>query len=196
MFKKFITAVVVALPLIAGTAMAGKERVRLAVPISNSYDSVEIVTLFGGTIEEESATGFGLNYIFDSGIGLGYSSTDATLKYSYTLLSSTYKSTTNTSAQFLDVSYMFGETFTFQVGYGFAVGWSGTEKSETGSTTTEEKLDVGGNALSFVLGYAFGSLDIGYEIRREVHDLAYETNTQYNGGIGMTVSRLNLGYVF
>ena len=198
MFKKFMIAGVAALTLAAGSVMAeGKERVRLAVPISNSYDTVDIVTLLGGTIEEESASGFGLTYIFDNGFGLGYSSTDATLKYSFTSSGSSYTSTTDTSAQYIDLSYMFGETFTFQIGYGLGIGGTGTDKSEiTGGASTEESLTVTGSALSFVLGYNLGGFDLGYEIRREVHTVAYETSTQYDGGIGMTVNRLNLGYVF
>ena len=197
MFKKFMIAGLAALTLVAGNVMAeGKERIRLAVPISNSYDSVDIVTLFGGTIEEESASGFGLTYIFDNGFGLGYSSTDATLEYSYTALGTTSTSKTETSAQYLDVSYMFGETFTFQIGYGLGIGGSGSDTTTVSGTSTEEDLTVKGSALSFVLGYNLGGFDLAYEIRREVHTVTYDTNTQYDGGIGMTVSRLNLGYVF
>jgi len=146
MFKKFLILGVTALSMVATSAIAADaSRARLMVPAS--VDGAE------GDVDSQSATGYDLHYVFQMGVGVGLSNSAATIKFAD-------GSEQKDSHDFLNVSYVFGESFTTQIVLGYPYGAGDVESSGT----TYKHKSVTGSAFGLNFGYDFGGFEalLGY----------------------------------
>ena len=82
----------------------------MTTPIAAEYDDIEEATNI-----TEQGSGYGLEYIFSNGFGLGRSTYTAKAKFDLTLGSTDLSFDQETDAQFLDLTYLFGDSLTLQV---------------------------------------------------------------------------------
>ena len=95
----------------AGWVFAEKRaRFRLTTPIAAEYGDIE-----GATNITEQGSGYGMEYIVSNGFGLGWSTYTAKAKFDLTLGSTDLSFDQETDAQFLDLTYLFGDSLTLQV---------------------------------------------------------------------------------
>jgi hypothetical protein len=159
MFKKFIILGVTALSMVATSAIAADaSRARLMVPISTSAGDDDQPD------ETASVSGYGLHYVSSMGVGAGVSSVAVEI------------GTVKTTANFLDISYTFGDSFTTQLAFGYPYG--GDLENE-GSEI--EFKSISGQALSLNFGYDFGGFEALVGFMSESTKQKYEMSMEILG---------------
>jgi hypothetical protein len=136
MFKKFLSIVTIALTLTATNVAADASRARIMIPTSTTAEN-------SSTGEKGTISGYSLHYVSSMGLGAGLTSAAVEI------------GTTTTSADFLDISYTFGETFTTQVAYQYPYGG----KLEDSTNSVLKYKSISGQAFSLSFGYDFGGLE-------------------------------------
>ena len=159
MLKKFLFLGAAALAMTAtSTIAADASRVRLMVPISTSASDDSQPD------ETSSVSGYGLHYVSSMGVGAGVSSVAVEI------------GTVKTTANFLDISYTFGESFTTQLAFGYPYG--GDLEAE-GSDI--EFKSISGQALSLNFGYDFGGFEALVGFMSESTKQKYEQSLEFLG---------------
>ena len=97
-----------------------RARFRLTTPIAAEYGDIE-----GATNITEQGSGYGMEYIVSNGFGLGWSTYTAKAKFDLTLGSTDLSFDQETDAQFLDLTYLFGDSLTMQLIFGTLLEGSG-----------------------------------------------------------------------
>ena len=139
MFKKFLIIVTITLSLTATNVIAADvSRARLMIPTSTTAEN-------SSTGEKGTISGYSLHYVSSMGLGAGLTSAAVEI------------GTTTTSADFLDISYTFGETFTTQVAYQYPYG--GKLEDSTASAFGPKYKSISGQAFSLNFGYDFGGFE-------------------------------------
>tara|TARA_X000000950_G_scaffold285258_1_gene390696 strand:+ start:7754 stop:8368 length:615 start_codon:yes stop_codon:yes gene_type:complete len=160
----------------------GRSRLRLTTPIAAEYGDIE-----GATNTIEQGSGYGVEYIFTNGFGLGWSTFTAKAKFDLTIGSTDLSFDQETDTQFLDLSYLFGENLTLQLSYGTLLGGSG--KARYSQTTTlpfapytftanlEDEISLQGTAYGLTLGMALGDIELTYGLRLHHINHDYQSST-------------------
>ena len=182
MFKKFFVLGATALTIIVtNTLAADVSRVRLMVPVQASDAASYDTTTKPDSV---SASGFSLQYVHSSGVGIGY--TSSTLKKEFTSSEEEWP-----DANFVDLYYAFGGEMTGQIAVGMLTG-HGTITSGNSSYTITEKS---GSAFGIIGGYDFGGFEVllGYRSETVKVELDASPGTTYdasrtliNAGPGFT----------
>ena len=143
-------------------------------------------TLRGATNSTEQGSGYGLEYIFSNGFGLGWSTYTAKAKFDLTLSSTDLSFDQETDAQILDLNYLFGDTLTLQVIYGTLLEGSGMARySQTTAllfppysftANLEDDITLGGYAYGLTLGYALEDVELSYGLRLNRINHDYESS--------------------
>jgi len=183
MFKKFLILGATVLSMVATSAIAADvSRVRLMVPVQATDGSKYAA---GETkADTVSASGYNLQYVHSSGVGVGYTST--TFKREFP--SGSYDEWKD--ATFVDLSYTFGSEMTGQIAVGMLTGHGSIA---TGSDTYTVG-DKSGSAFAITGGYDFGGFEalLGYrsetvKVKLEGGTTEYDrSRTLINAGIGFT----------
>lgn len=183
MLKKFLFLGSAALAMTAtSTIAADASRVRLMVPIQAS----DTASYNAGQSEPDSvsASGYSLQYVHSSGVGISY--TSSTLKKEFSSSEEEWP-----DATFVDLSYTFGGEMTGQIAIGMLTG-HGTVTSGTTSYPLAEKS---GSAFGITGGYDFGGFEVLLGYRSETVEVELEADpgktydasrTLINAGIGFT----------
>ena len=177
MYKKLVTFLVFSLfaPLVALGA-DDPSRARLYIPASTS------ATVSGCTTCELKVSGYSARYIFGFGLGLGVTSSKASV--------SGYASPNNSSLSIadysydsgpmIDISYTFGSDFTFTVGYGVGSSPTSDLNIPDDSYSKDWKLEGKSASSSFLgLGYNLGSIEILLALRSV--EAAYDQSYTFSG---------------
>ena len=183
MFKKSLILGVTALSMVATSAIAADvSRVRLMVPVqasdAASYEAGETKP------DSVSASGYNLQYVHSSGVGVGYTST--TFKREFP--SGSYDEWKD--ATFVDLSYTFGSEMTGQIAVGMLTGHG----SIATATETYPVGDKSGSAWAITGGYDFGGFEalLGYRsetVKAKIEGSPTEydrSRTLINAGLGFT----------
>ena len=144
MFMKLLVLCATAMTLVAASTIAADaSRVRLMVPIQAS----DTASYNAGQSEPDSvsASGYSLQYVHSSGVGISY--TSSTLKKEFSSSEEEWP-----DATFIDLSYTFGGEMTGQIAIGMLTG-HGTVTSGTTSYPLAEKS---GSAFGITGSYDFG----------------------------------------
>ena len=183
MFKKFFVLGATALTIIAtNTLAADVSRVRLMVPVQAS-DAASYDT--STKPDSVSASGFSLQYVHSSGVGIGY--TSSTLKKEFTSSEEEWP-----DATFVDLSYTFGGEMTGQIVVGMLTG-HGTLSSGSTSYPLSEKS---GSAFGITGGYDFGGFEalLGYRSETVKIEIEPQPGTTYDAS--RTLINAGLGFTF
>lgn len=214
--KKLIILIPFLLLLVQATAMAQENRLRLFIPFSESMEyEPDVDDLLDSEVTYISATGYGLHYVMPMGLGIGYTSlsssfsNEVSVKYtatwyrtnnSGTVVADTvinsgttvYTDTISYTANFLDVSWTFGETFSVTGGLGLVIAGTGELEREFGSTyrsfysslsnSTFDADSISGNAFFLHGGYNFG----GFELLASYRQSTISTTFEATGNAGFT----------
>ena len=130
MFMKLLVLCATVMTLVAASAIAADaSRVRMMVPIQAS----DTASYNAGQSEPDSvsASGYSLQYVHSSGVGISY--TSSTLKKEFSSSEEEWP-----DATFIDLSYTFGGEMTGQIAIGMLTG-HGTVTSGTTSYPLAEK---------------------------------------------------------
>ena len=182
MFMKLLVLCATVMTLVAASAIAADaSQVRLMVPIQAS----DTASCNAGQSEPDSvsASGYSLQYVHSSGVGISY--TSSTLKKEFSSLEEWL------DAIFVDLSYTFGGEMTGQIAIGMLTGYR-TVTSGTTSYPLAEKL---GSAFGITGVYDFGGFEVLLGYRSETVEVELEADpgktydasrTLINAGIGFT----------
>ena len=140
------------------TSAADVSRLRLMIPVSASSEAEVSST---NTRESYDPSGYNLNYVTGSGLGLGYTSTiildgiknDSGVDYTLTA-----------TQTFFDLSYTVGSELTAQFVLGYQIGQSDAEQESSGKSDTITVDSYHGSAWAINAGYDFGGVEalVGY----------------------------------
>ena len=177
MYKKIGSYLVFSLfvPLVALGA-DDPSRARLYIPASTSSTVSDCTTC------ELKVSGYSARYIFGFGLGLGVTSSKASV--------SGYASPNNSSLSIadysydsgpmIDISYTFGSDFTFTVGYGVGSSPTSDLNIPDDSNSKDWKLEGKSASSSFLgLGYNLGSIEILLALRSV--EAAYDQSYTFSG---------------
>ena len=184
MLKKFLFLGVVALAMTAtSTIAADASRVRLMVPIQAS----DTASYNAGQSEPDSvsASGYSLQYVHSSGVGISY--TSSTLKKEFSSSEEEWP-----DATFVDLSYTFGGEMTGQIAIGMLTG-HGTVTSGTTSYPLAEKS---GSAFGITGGYDFGGFEVLLGYRSETVEVELEADPGKTYDASRTLINAGLGFTF
>ncbi len=184
MFKKFFVLGATALTIIVtNTLAADVSRVRLMVPVQatdgSKYES--------GQTEPDSvsASGYNLQYVHSSGVGVGYTSSTFERKFS----SSTEEWK---DATFVDLSYTFGGEMTGQIAVGMLTGVGSTTSGSSSYPVSESS----GSAFDITGGYDFGGFEALLGYRSETVKIKLEANPNLTYDVSRTLIKAGLGFTF
>ena len=184
MFKKSLILGVTALSMVATSAIAADvSRVRLMVPVqasdAASYEAGETKP------DSVSASGYNLQYVHSSGVGVGYTSTSYKSEFS----GGSYDEFQD--ATFVDLSYTFGSEMTGQIAVGMLTG-HGSIASGSDTYTVGDKS---GSAFAITGGYDFGGFEALLGYRSETVKAKIEGGTtEYD--VSRTLINAGLGFTF
>ena len=184
MLKKFLFLGVAALAMTAtSTIAADASRVRLMVPIQAS----DTASYNAGQSEPDSvsASGYSLQYVHSSGVGISY--TSSTLKKEFSSSEEEWP-----DATFVDLSYTFGGEMTGQIAIGMLTGYR-TVTSGTTSYPLAEKL---GSAFGITGGYNFGGFEVLLGYRSETVEVELEADPGKTYDASRTLINAGLGFTF
>ena len=184
MFMKLLVLCATVMTLFAASAIAADaSRVRMMVPIqasdTASYNARQ------SEPDSVSASGYSLQYVHSSGVGISY--TSSTLKKE---LSSSEEEWPD--ATFVDLSYTFGGEMTGQIAIGMLTG-HGTVTSGTTSYPLAEKL---GSAFGITGGYDFGGFEVLLGYRSETVEVELEADPGKTYDASRTLINAGLGFTF
>ena len=184
MLKKFLFLGAAALAMTAtSTIAADASRVRLMVPIQAS----DTASYNAGQSEPDSvsASGYSLQYVHSSGVGISY--TSSTLKKEFSSLEEEWL-----DAIFVDLSYTFGGEITGQIAIGMLTGHE-TVTSGTTSYPLAEKL---GSAFGITGVYNFGGFEVLLGYRSETVEVELEADPGKTYDASRTLINAGLGFTF
>ena len=115
------------------TSAADVSRLRLMIPVSASSEAEEST---GTTRESYDPSGYNLNYVTGSGLGLGYTSTTIVDGVKYSEFNTTVEFKTTATQTFFDLSYTVGSELTAQFVLGYQIGQSDGEREYSGKSDT------------------------------------------------------------
>jgi len=184
MFKKFFVLGAAALAMVAtNTFAADVSRVRLMVPVqasdAASYNASETKA------DSVSASGYSLQYVHSSGVGVGY--TSSTLKRTFPTSEDEWP-----DATFVDLSYTFGGEMTGQIVVGMLTGHG----SITSGSSTYSISEKSGSAFGITGGYDFGGFEalLGYRSETVKIEIEPQPGTTYDAS--RTLINAGLGFTF
>ena len=184
MFKKFFVLGAAALAMVAtNTFAADVSRVRLMVPVqasdAASYNASETKA------DSVSASGYSLQYVHSSGVGVGY--TSSTLKRTFPASEDEWP-----DATFVDLSYTFGGEMTGQIVVGMLTGHG----SITSGSSTYSISEKSGSAFGITGGYDFGGFEalLGYRSETVKIEIEPQPGTTYDAS--RTLINAGLGFTF
>ena len=168
--------------IVTKTLTADVSPVRLMVPVEAS-DTVSYVAT--AKPDSVSASGFSLQYVHSSGVGIGY--TSSTLKKTFPSSEEEWP-----DATFVDLSYTFGGEMTGQIAVGMLTG-HGTLTSGSTSYPLAEKS---GSAFGITGGYDFGGFEalLGYRSETVKIEIEASPGVTYDGS--RTLINAGLGFTF
>ena len=184
MLKKFLFLGAAALAMTAtSTIAADASRVRLMVPIQAS----DTASYSAGQSEPDSvsASGYSLQYVHSSGVGISY--TSSTLKKEFSSSEEEWP-----DATFVDLSYTFGGEMTGQIAIGMLTGHE-TVTSGTTSYPLAEKL---GSAFGITGVYDFGGFEVLLGYRSETVEVELEADPGKTYDASRTLINAGLGFTF
>ena len=184
MLKKFLFLGAAALAMTAtSTIAADASRVRLMVPIQAS----DTASYNAGQSEPDSvsASGYSLQYVHSSGVGISY--TSSTLKKEFSSSEEEWP-----DATFIDLSYTFGGEMTGQIAIGMLTGYR-TVTSGTTSYPLAEKL---GSAFGITGVYDFGGFEVLLGYRSETVEVELEADPGKTYDASRTLINAGLGFTF
>ena len=184
MLKKFLFLGVAALAMTAtSTIAADASRVRLMVPIQAS----DTASYNAGQSEPDSvsASGYSLQYVHSSGVGISY--TSSTLKKEFSSSEEEWP-----DATFVDLSYTFGGEMTGQIAIGMLTGHE-TVTSGTTSYPLTKKL---GSAFGITGVYDFGGFEVLLGYRSETVEVELEADPGKTYDASRTLINAGLGFTF
>ena len=184
MFKKFFVLGAATLAMVVtNTFAADVSRVRLMVPVqasdAASYNASETKA------DSVSASGYSLQYVHSSGVGVGY--TSSTLKRTFPTSEEEWP-----DATFVDLSYTFGGEMTGQIAVGMLTG-QGTVSSGNSTYTIAEKS---GSAFGITGGYDFGGFEVLLGYRSETVKVELEASPGTTYDASRTLINAGLGFTF
>jgi len=163
-FPKFIFSFIVFV-LSCSTVIYAKE-FQIILPISASGGNLNKLSS-GESTNKFSSSGYGLAYIFENNIGLGYTSSSATYKG---ISSGVAAQNQTVEANALELSYFieFG-SLSLQLGLGSIIGGSVNKHEQSGVdilSSANSKHSINGSNNFGQIGYKFGGLNymIGYRM--------------------------------
>ena len=183
MFKKIFVLGAAALTMIVtNTLAADVSRVRLMVPVQAS-DAASYDT--STKPDSVSASGFSLQYVHSSGVGIGY--TSSTLKKEFTSSEEEWP-----DATFVDLSYTFGGEMTGQIVVGMLTGHG----SITSGSSTYPLTEKSGSAFGITGGYDFGGFEalLGYRSETVKIEIEQQPGITHDGS--RTLINAGLGFTF
>ena len=177
MYKKIVSYLVFSLfvPLVALCA-DDPSRARLYIPASTS------ATVSGCTTCELKVSGYSARYIFGFGLGLGVTSSKASVSGNVSANNSSLiiADYSYDSGPMIDISYTFGSDFTFTVGYGVGSSPTSDLNIPDDSNSKDWKLEGKSASSSFLgLGYKFGIYEVLLALRSV--DAAYDQSYTFSG---------------
>lgn len=209
MAKTFIVLFAGVLILGTDVSVAEASRLRLMIPILASTPAdqkqVRFNELFRWKRDSYSTSGYSVQYVTDSGWGLGYTSTTSEDTAETVPGLDDRLTTTGT---FLDFSYTFGSEMTVQLVYGYQIGqtdliykingWSGTEKYNLSIKS------YSGSAWAINGGYDLGSFEVLLGYRSESTSVTAEKSSEsdpywpevIDGNIEHTLVSAGIGFTF
>ena len=143
------------------TSAADVSRLRLMIPVSASSEAEVSST---NTRESYDPSGYNLNYVTGSGLGLGYTSTTIVDGVKQGSTNPTYVIKTTHTQTFFDLSYTVGSELTAQFVLGYQIGQSDGEREYSGKSDTVTVDSYHGSAWAINVGYDFGGVEalVGY----------------------------------
>ena len=161
MYKKITSYFVLSLfaPLVA---LGDSSRASLYIPASTS------TTVSGCTTCELKVSGYSARYIFGFGLGLGVTSSKASVSGDVSANNSSLSIADYSydSGPMIDISYTFGTDFTFTVGYGVGSSPTSDLNIPDDSYSKDWKLEGKSASSSFLgLGYKFGIYEVLLALR-------------------------------
>ena len=143
------------------TSAADVSRLRLMIPVSASSEAEVSST---NTRESYDPSGYNLNYVTGSGLGLGYTSTTIVDGVKYSGSTTTVEFKTTATQTFFDLSYTVGSELTAQFVLGYQIGQSDGEREYSGKSDTITVDSYHGSAWAINAGYDFGGVEalVGY----------------------------------
>ena len=174
----------------------------MTTPIAAEYGDIE-----GATNITEQGSGYGLEYVFSNGFGLGWSTYTAKAKFNLTLGSTDLSFDQETDAQFLDLTHLFGDTLTLLI-YGTLLEGSGMARySQTTALTfppysftanLEDDITFEGYAYGLTLGYALEDVELSYGLRlhRINHDYESSALSVLDGDYDQLYQIAGIGILF
>ena len=177
MYKKLVTFLVFSLyaPL-AALCAEDPSRARLYIPVSTS------TSIKGCTTCETKASGYSAHYVFRFGLGLGVTSSKASVSGDASANNSSLSIADYSydSGPMIDISYTFGSDFTFTVGYGVGSSPTSDLNIPDDSNSKDWKLEGKSASSSFLgLGYNLGSIEILLALRSV--EAAYDQSYTFSG---------------
>ena len=183
MFKKFLILCPAVLSMVATSVIAADvSRVRLMVPVQASDAASYDTTTKPDSV---SASGFSLQYVHSSGVGIGY--TSSTLKKEFTSSEEEWP-----DATFVDLSYTFGGEMTGQIAVGMLTGHG----SITSGSTTYTIAEKSGSAFGINGGYDFGGFEVLLGYRSETVEVELEADPGKTYDASRTLISAGLGFTF
>ena len=203
MYRRILIMLLLVVIWNAGWVFAEKRsRFRLTTPIAAEYGDIE-----GATNITEQGSGYGLEYVFSNGFGLGWSTYTAKAKFNLTLGSTDLSFDQETDAQFLDLTHLFGDTLTLLI-YGTLLEGSGMARySQTTALTfppysftanLEDDIALEGYAYGLTLGYALEDVELSYGLRlhRINHDYESSALSVLDGDYDQLYQIAGIGILF
>ncbi len=182
MYRRILIVLLLVIVWNAGWVFAEKKaRFRLTTPIAAEYGDIE-----GATNITEQGSGYGMEYIVSNGFGLGWSTYTAKAKFDLTLGSTDLSFDQETDAQFLDLTYLFGDSLTLQVIFGTLLEGSGMARySQTTAlpfppysftANLADDITLEGYAYGLTFGYALEDVELSYGLRLHRINHDYESS--------------------
>ena len=188
------------------TSAADVSRLRLMIPVSASNEAELAST---NTQESYDPSGYNLNYVTGSGLGLGYTSTTIVSGTKYTYVGSTSTSggaiiTTTTEFKttltqtFFDLSYTVGSELTAQFVLGYQIGQSDAEQESPGKSQTITVDSYHGSAWAINAGYDFGGVEalVGYRSEFTSADITTADGVKRHDWIKSKIVSAGFGLTF
>ena len=177
------------------TSAADVSRLRLMIPVSASNED-ELASNY--TQESYDPSGYNLNYVTGSGLGLGYTSTTIVSGINYVGSTPTTEFKTTTTQTFFDLSYTVGSELTAQFVLGYQIGQSDGEQESPGKSQTITVDSYHGSAWAINAGYDFGGVEalVGYRSEFTSADITTADGVKRHDWIKSKIVSAGFGLTF
>ena len=177
------------------TSAADVSRLRLMIPVSASSEAEVSST---NTRESYDSSGYNLNYVTGSGLGLGYTSTTIVDGVKSSGFNTTVEFKTTATQTFFDLSYTVGSELTAQFVLGYQIGQSDAEQEYSGKSDTITVDSYHGSAWAINAGYDFGGVEalVGYRSEFTSADITTAQGSKRHGLIKSKIVSAGFGLTF